>query len=153
MITADCQAVLDRIMKEKVRFVDLLVTGMLGELKCVTVTAEEMPATFESDKGVDGSSVLGFARLEESDQVLVPDPLTFRVYPDDVSAGAKTACIFCNVHNPDRSLFAGSPRGVLMNMLERVKAAGAITLLLMLYFSPSIEITFESPIIPVLAAP
>ncbi len=124
MISKECQAVLDRIDNEGVRFVDLLFTGIMGELKCVTVTAEEMPATFESDKGVDGSSVLGFARLEESDQVLVPDPSSFRIYPYKVPPEARTGCILCDVYNPDRSRFTGSPRGVLTQTLERVRAAG-----------------------------
>ena len=73
--------VLARIKAEYDRFVELLFTGIMGELKCVTVTAEEMPAVFESDKGVDGSSLFGHARIEESDQVLIPDPETFGIYP------------------------------------------------------------------------
>lgn len=118
------KAVLDRIAQEGVRFVDLLFTGIMGELKCVTVTAEEMEATFESDKGVDGSSVLGFARLEESDQVLVPVPDTFRIYPYQGAEDTCTGCIFCNVHNPDRSLFEGSPRNVLVRLLDEMRSAG-----------------------------
>ncbi|MDY0000462.1 MAG: glutamine synthetase family protein, partial [Polyangia bacterium] len=124
MIPSDCQAVLDRIAKEDVHFVDLLFTGMMGELKSVTVSAEEMPSVFASDKGVDGSSVLGFARLEESDQVLVPDPRTFRIFPYAVPSEQRTGCVFCDVHNPDRTPFAGSPRQVLRRMVEQVKALG-----------------------------
>lgn len=124
MSSSDFKAVLDRIAKENIHFVDLLFTGMMGELKTVTVSAEEMPSVFTSDKGVDGSSVLGFARLEESDQVLVPDPRTFRVYPYDVPAEQKTGCVFCDVHNPDRTPFVGSPRHVLRRIVDQAKALG-----------------------------
>lgn len=124
MLSAIYQDVLEHIRSEQVHFVDLLFTGMLGELKSITVSAEEMPSVFASDKGVDGSSVLGFARLEESDQVLVPDPGTFRIYPYQVPPEEKTACIFCDVHNPDRSHFAGSPRHLLDRTVERARDAG-----------------------------
>ena len=62
MATDESKKVLSRIKEDKVRFVDLLFTGIMGELKCVTVPSEEMETIFESDKGVDGSSILGFAR-------------------------------------------------------------------------------------------
>lgn len=40
-----------------------------------------MKLAFETGKGFDGSSVEGFARIEESDLIIVPDPKTFRILP------------------------------------------------------------------------
>ena len=105
MISDECKSVLQSMEREQVHFVDLLFTGIMGELKCVTLPVEEMQTVFEEDKGVDGSSVLGFARLEESDQVLVPDPATFRIYPYAADPSERTACLFCNVIISDQSGF------------------------------------------------
>jgi len=124
MSTDSVKAVLKEIEERQVHFVDLLFTGIMGELKSVTLPAEEMEAVFEEDKGVDGSSILGFARLEESDQVLVPDPSTFRIYPYAADPTERTGCFFCDVHNPDRSPFEGSPRHVLQRLEMRAKDMG-----------------------------
>jgi len=124
VINAEQQKVLETIEQEQVRFVDLLFTGILGDLKCVTVPEEELDGIFSEDKSVDGSSLLGHARLEESDQVLVPDPKTFRVYPYPVEAEIKSGCMICTVHNPDRSPFEGSPRNVLQRVVDQAESEG-----------------------------
>jgi glutamine synthetase len=56
--------------------------------------------------------------------MLVPDPTTFRIYPYAADPSERTGCFFCNVHNPDRSPFAGSPRNVLMRLLEKAYGMG-----------------------------
>ncbi len=120
----EAKGVLETIEEQDVRFVDLLFTGIMGELKSVTLPAEEMQTVFEEDKGVDGSSILGFARLEESDQVLVPDPTTFRVYPYEAAKSERTGYLFCDVHNPDRTPFEGSPRSVLKRIVGQATDMG-----------------------------
>jgi len=58
----------------------------------------------------DGSSVEGFARIQESDMRLVPDMDTYAVLPWSPE-NLRRARLFCDIYNPDGTPFAGDPRG------------------------------------------
>ena len=70
-----------RAEKEKVRFVNLQFTDIVGMVKSVTIPIEQLPDCIEHGKWFDGSSIEGFARIAESDMYLVPDLSTFAVIP------------------------------------------------------------------------
>jgi glutamine synthetase len=72
--------------------------------------------------GFDGSSIEGFARIQESDMVARPDPSTFQIIP--WRSEEHVARMFCDIHNPDGSRFEGDPRHVLRRQLERAAKRG-----------------------------
>ena len=72
---------------------------------------------------MDGSSIAGFVRIEESDQYLWPDLDTFAILPWRPQYG-KVARLICDVHNPDGTPFVGDPRGVLKRALARAGELG-----------------------------
>jgi glutamine synthetase len=73
--------------------------------------------------GFDGSSIEGFARIEESDMVAWPDPSTFALLPWRAGAGG-TARMFCDIRTPDGKPYAGDPRNVLKNVVGKAAALG-----------------------------
>ena len=65
-----------KFAKEKgVEFVDLKFVDMLGIWQHFTIPMGEFnEAVFEEGLGFDGSSIRGWAPIEASDRLVVPDP-------------------------------------------------------------------------------
>ncbi len=121
-IAAEAEYVLRTVEERGIRFVRLWFTDVLGFLKSLTVTSQELEGAFTEGVGFDGSSIEGFARIQESDMVAVPDPSTFQVIP--WPAEAQVARMFCDVALPDGTPFEGDPRQVLKRQLKRAADLG-----------------------------
>lgn len=119
--------------KNDVRFIQLWFTDILGQLKSLTITASKLPSTLEEGASFDGSSVEGFARIYESDLVVLPDPSTFQVLPW-TSKGPRAARMICDVANTHLEPYEGDPRYVLRRTVELLKQKG-----LTAYMGPEIE--------------
>jgi glutamine synthetase len=65
----------------EVSFVQFWFTDVLGILKSFAVTPSELGEGLTEGMGFDGSSIEGFARIEESDMIAKPDPTTFQFLP------------------------------------------------------------------------
>jgi glutamine synthetase len=113
-----------RIIKEKeIRFIQLWFTDILGFLKSFTITVDELAGGFIDGMGFDGSSIEGFARIDESDMVAKPDPRTFRILPLR-TVETPAARMFCDILEPDGSPHQGDPRWVLKKNLKRAEEMG-----------------------------
>jgi glutamine synthetase len=117
------ESVLRRISDERVRFVNLQFTDVVGMVKSVTIPAKRLGEAIDHGKWFDGSAIEGFARIAESDMFLVPDLDTYAPIPWDRGDDA-TARIICWVYNPNGDLFPGDPRAVLLRALDEAKALG-----------------------------
>jgi len=115
--------VLKLAKEHDVRFIHLWFTDILGFLKSVAITAEELEAALEIGVGFDGSSIEGFARIDESDMIAMPQPDTFQILPWSPKDHA-TARMFCDVLRPGGNVFEGDPRYVLKRNLERAADMG-----------------------------
>jgi glutamine synthetase len=113
-----------RLTKERdVKFIRLWFSDILGFLKSFSITVEELEAVFEQGVGFDGSSIEGFARIEESDMIAMPDPTTFQIIPWRPKEHA-VARMFCDIQKPGGRLFEGDPRYVLKQNLKRAADMG-----------------------------
>ena len=113
-----------KIVKERdVKFIRLWFTDILGQLKSFAITDDELEGAFNEGMGFDGSSIKGFARIDESDMLAMPDPVTFQLVPWRPKEKA-VARMFCDILNPDGSPYEGDPRYVLKRNLERLKEMG-----------------------------
>ncbi len=130
----DADYVLKKAADEKVRFVRLWFTDILGFLKSFAITIEELPEALAEGMGFDGSSIEGFARIDESDMVALPDPNTFTVVPWSDEAQARVARLFCDIVTPEGAPYEGDPRWVLKRQLKRAADMGY-----MLYVGPELE--------------
>ncbi len=115
--------VLGMVREHDVKFIRLWFTDILGALKGFAITAQELEEALEQGVGFDGSSIEGFARIDESDMVAMPDPTTFRILPWRPRQNA-VARMFCDVLTPQWQPFEGDPRHVLKQTLERAASLG-----------------------------
>ena len=111
------------VNEEDVKFIRLQFTDIFGQLKNVAITASQIEKAVNNQIMLDGSSIEGFVRIQESDQYLYPDLDTFTIFPWRPQHG-KVARLICDIHNPDGSSFVGDPRGVLKRVLDKAAAMG-----------------------------
>ena len=116
--------VLKQSKEHNVKFVRLWFTDILGFLKSFAVTVNELETSMVDGQGFDGSSIQGFARIDESDMVAMPDPDTFAILPWRTRETGAVARMFCDILQPDGSPYAGDPRYVLKRALQRAADAG-----------------------------
>ncbi len=114
--------VLKTTKEQNVRFIRLWFTDILGSLKSFAITIEELEGALEDGMGFDGSSIEGYARIDESDMVALPDPDTFQLMPwKDKHSVAR---MFCDILKPGGEPFEGDPRYVLKRNLKRAAELG-----------------------------
>ena len=116
--------VLKMAKEQDVKFVRLWFTDILGILKSFAITGEELEGALEQGMGFDGSSIQGFARIDESDMVAMPDPDTFQLLPWRPRVHHAVARMFCDIQRPGGELFEGDPRYVLKRNLKQAADMG-----------------------------
>ena len=141
MSTSESKEYVLRMAKEQdVKFIRFWFTDILGNLKSVAITVEELEGALEDGIGFDGSSIEGFARIDESDMVAMPDPNTFVILPWRPTEN-RVARIFCDILQPGGQPFEGDPRYVLKRNLKRAADLGYT-----FYVAPELEyFYFASP--------
>jgi len=120
----DKEYVLKTAKEQNVKFIRFWFADILGFLKSFAITVEELEAGLEDGMGFDGSSIEGFARIEESDVIAMPDPSTFMVLPWRPSDKAAVARMFCDIVLPDGTPYDGDPRYALKRNLKKAAALG-----------------------------
>src|SRR5665648_1114456 len=140
-MSTEHQAKIAKIVQdENVKHIQLWFTDILGNLKMVEVPDRQLHNVLESGAAFDGSSISGYAEIEESDIVAMPDWSTFTVLPW-AQGNERTAFVFCDVLDRDYKPFEGDPRWVLRRQLERAQKLG-----LNYYVGPELEyFYFKSP--------
>ena len=112
-----------------VKFVRVIFPDVLGREMSFTIPSSEMKSAFEIGKGFDGSSIEGFARIEESDLNIIPDPKTFRVLPWTYEADHlswKEAVIFGDIFTSQGKHFESDSRYILKRTLEKTEKFGKL---------------------------
>jgi glutamine synthetase len=116
--------VLNMAKEHDVKFIRLWFTDILGMLKSFAITVEELEGALEEGMGFDGSSIEGFARIDESDMVAMPDPNTFQLLPWRPREHRAVARMFCDILKPEGEPFEGDPRYVLKSNLQHAADMG-----------------------------
>ncbi len=116
--------VLKTVKEHDVKFIRLWFTDIQGILKSFAITVEELELALEEGMGFDGSSIHGFARIDESDMVALPDPDTFQMLPWRPREKNAVARMFCDILRPGGEPFEGDPRFVLKRNLKRAADLG-----------------------------
>lgn len=123
MDTAKKNEILVRAREQGVKFIRLQFTDIMGVLKNVAITIEQLEKALDGELMFDGSSIHGFVRIEESDMYLRPDPDTFAVFPWRPRDGA-VARLICDIYNPDGTPFEGCARYNLKRAIARANEMG-----------------------------
>ena len=114
---------LARVKEDEVKFISLQFTDVIGTVKSVDIPVARLAGALDDGIWFDGSSVEGFARIQESDMRLVPDVDTYAVLPWTLPE-LRRARIFCEIFQPDGKPFPGDPRGTLKHLLEKLAKRG-----------------------------
>lgn len=124
MVKRTKEEILKLAKKEKVQFIRLWFTDILGFLKSFAITIDELEGALEDGMGFDGSSIEGFARIDESDMIAKPDPNTFAILPWRPREENAVARMFCDIYTPDGKPFEGDPRFILKRNLKKAEELG-----------------------------
>jgi len=108
----EAKKVLERVEQDKIEFITLQFTDLLGVIKEVIIPVEKLNDALTDGAWFDGSSIEGFARIQESDLFLKPVPETYAVVPWLTEDG-KTARLICDIYRADGKPFEGDPRYIL----------------------------------------
>ena len=119
------EEVFAKINQDEVLFIDLQFTGLTGRFHHTTISAN----TFTQDQmadglpKLDGSSIVGFASIEDSDLILKPDPSTYSLIP--WASDKKTARLLCDVYwGGGRGRMEYDPRGISQNAEKFLETQG-----------------------------
>ncbi len=123
MGTSEKTQLIEKARNLGVKFIRLQFTDIFGVMKNVAITVEQLDKALDNELMFDGSSIHGFARIEESDMYLRPDIKSFSVFPWRPREGG-VARLICDVYNPDGSPFEGDPRYVLKKVLTEAAEMG-----------------------------
>src|SRR5512139_2788139 len=94
------QELLSKVKQDGVKFISLQCTDVTGAVKSVDIPVHRLQGALEDGVWFDGSSVEGFARIQESDMRLVLDPDTYAVLPWSPE-GLRRARVFFYIYQPD----------------------------------------------------
>lgn len=114
---------LARVREDNVKFISLQFSDVTGAVKSVDMPVGRLQDALTDGVWFDGSSVEGFARIQESDMRLILDPDTYAVLPW-TPADLRRARIFCDIFTPKGDPFEGDPRGTLKRMLAKLDERG-----------------------------
>ena len=139
MLSETVEDVVKIVKEQNVSFIQFWFTDVLGILKTFSVTPSELEEGMTEGMGFDGSSIQGFARIEESDMIAKPDPSTFQFLPWR-PGDRPVARMFCDILQPDGTPYEGDQRYVFKRVLKKA-ADKDFTL----YLGPELEyFYFES---------
>lgn len=117
--------VFSKIQHEGIKFIDLQFTSLTGRFHHTTISANTFTTQQMTDglPKLDGSSIVGFTSIDDSDLVLVPDPNSFAIIP--WLTENKTARLLCDVYwGAGRGRLSRDPRGIAQKAEEYLKTQG-----------------------------
>jgi len=115
---------LKTIRDKNVEFLRLQFTDIQGLVKSVSIPATRLGKALDSGTGFDGSSIEGFARIQESDMLLRPDISSFAILPWRARENKNVARLICDVYKPNGQPFEGDPRYVLKKAMKKAEDMG-----------------------------
>src|SRR6187431_1040556 len=115
--------VMKMIKDNDVKYVDFRFTDPRGKWQHVTFDVSMIEEdTFAEGQMFDGSSIAGWKAINESDMILMPDPISATMDP---FFAASTMTINCDIHEPSTGQpYMRDPRGIAKAAEAYVKSTG-----------------------------
>lgn len=131
---ATAKDVLKLVKERGIEMIDVKIIDVPGRWQHITLPASMLSEeSFIVGIPFDGSSVQGFRQIQESDMVMVPDPVSAFVDP---FMAAPTLSLTCNVHEPEMTRYSRDPRGIAQKAEEYLRLTGVADTS---YFGPELE--------------
>lgn len=118
------EEILQIIEHEKVKFIEMQFCDILGVIKTVSIPATLAEKAINDGVYIDGSSIMGYTTIDESDMRTVPILNSFQIYPWTSDTPYKTARFMCQIYDHQGGRFAGDPRYVLERMIDKASRMG-----------------------------
>ena len=125
--------VISFVKEENIKFIKLAFIDAFGVPKNLAVIPEELERAFREGISFDASAVDGYDDGVKSDMFLNPDPDTLTIVPWRPMEG-RVARMFCDVTNPDGTLYPKDTRYILKQAIRAAKEAG-----IYVYFGAEVE--------------
>ena len=122
--------VLQAIQDENISFIDFWFVDIFGELHNVGMPSYAIDKNSFVDglEKLDASSIVGFKSVNNSDMILMPDPTSFKILPNDYDPGnRKNARIFCDLYDGStskESRYNRDSRGIAHKASEKLSEFG-----------------------------
>jgi len=115
--------ILSCVKEADVKFCRLQFTDILGIPKNIVIPASRLEEALDDGVPFDASSIVGYATIEESDKIAIPDPSSFAILPPDL-VKLKTARFTCDIYEPNGERFIGDPKFALERVMAKAKDMG-----------------------------
>lgn len=114
--------VMEYVEEENVKFIRLAFFDVKGHQKNISIQPSELLRAFSTGISFDASSIEGFNDEAYSDLFLVPEPRTLSILPWRSFDGSVVR-MYCDIYNPDGTLYKNDTRYLLKQALEQAKKA------------------------------
>ena len=126
----DYKQVLQIVNDESISFIDFWFVDIFGELHNVGMPsyAIDENSFVNGLEKLDASSITGFKSVNNSDMILMPDPNSFKILPNDYDPGhRKNARIFCDLYDGStrkESRYTRDSRGIAHKAADKLGEFG-----------------------------
>ncbi len=120
---------LKELRNKNVKFIRPIFVDILGRMLDFTIPIHEIESIIKDGKGFDGSSVEGFARIEESDLKIIPEIDTLTILPWEYKGFENTwreAVVFGNILDTSGKEYEGDTRSLLKSIIEKYEDIGTL---------------------------
>lgn len=114
--------VMEYVEEENVKFIRLAFFDVKGHQKNISIQPSELLRAFSTGISFDASSIEGFNDEAHSDLFLVPEPRTLSILPWRSFDGSVVR-MYCDIYNPDGTLYKNDTRYLLKQALKQAKKA------------------------------
>ena len=111
--------------KEKILFVRLQFIDIFGVPKNIVIPPNRLEEALDKGIPFDGSSIAGYATIEESDKIAMPDAKSFVILPEDIEK-RKTAKLNCDIYEPNGKRFEGDSKFILERVVNKARKMGYV---------------------------
>ncbi|MBE0477985.1 glutamine synthetase [Candidatus Aerophobetes bacterium] len=115
----DAKDVKEFVKDKGIDSIRLWFTDLLGFLKSFSISSTELSDAFSYGMGFDGSSILGYKRIQESDMVAFPLPETVQLIPFKIG-GSRALRMFASIYTPAGEPYLSDSRQILIKNLEKL---------------------------------
>lgn len=99
------------LQDNKIQRVEIFFSDINGSLKQIVIPAHRLPDALKNGLAIDGSSIKGLNRIQESDSVICIDLDSLQINPFE--SGVSTVSFFGSIYQCDGSIHPNDPRALL----------------------------------------
>ena len=119
------ETIINETNEKNVLFIRLQFLDTLGSPKNIVIPANRLEEALNDGIPFDGSSIVGYATIEESDKIAKPNTNSYVILPETLEK-RKTARLICDIYEPDGSRSPADTKYVLERVMNQAQRHGFI---------------------------